>query len=106
MWYCHRTCATASILREQDLTLYKAMSIFQAEEESGTKADEASCMVKRDLKQLDIHTVRRLTPIRSSKDRSPERERVKQFEDKQWCDRCGLSHRRAVADPAWTVGGG
>ena len=45
--------------------------------------------MRRDLKQA--YTLRRITPVRS---RSPEKERVKQFEDKQCCDRCGLSHRR------------
>ena len=78
------------LLREQDLTLDKAMSICQAEEESQKQMK----LLGEEGPETGIHTVRRLTPIKSSKEISPERERYKQFEDKQWCDRCGLSHRR------------
>ena len=79
------------LLREQDRTLDKAMSICQAEEESKKQMK----LLGEEGPETGIHTVHRLTPVRSSKDRSPERERVKQtFEDKQWCDRCSLSHRR------------
>ena len=79
------------LLREQDLTLDKAMSICQTEEESHKQMK----LLGEEGPETGIHTVHRLTPVRSSKDRSPERERVKQtFEDKQWCDRCRLSHRR------------
>ena len=78
------------LLREQDLTLDKAMSICQAEEESQKQMK----LLGEEGPETGIHTVRRLTPIKSSKERSPEREKYKQLEDKQWCDRCGLSHRR------------
>ena len=78
------------LLREQDLALEKAMSICQADEESQKQMK----LLGEEEPETGIHTVRRLNPVRPSKDRSPERERVKHFEDKQWCDRCGLSHHR------------